>query len=228
MEIKFNKNSLSIELEITLECNLNCYGCNRLCNLKRNNKDSYMNINDIHKIFDDIKNNNLCIRKVAIMGGEPTLNPLYMEIYNIIRGVYKINNVFVFSNGINKIPNNIQSYIGRSKIKKFRNMFLSPLETGQEVKDNCRVPNDYGISISKIDGQIKYCLCGCGKMISILTKNKSYLKNNIKEIINLDLKKYQEQICSHCQFSAIDKIYIKNDNSISNIFLDGYKEYMDS
>jgi len=62
----------SLEVEITDKCNLNCVGCNHLSCLTKN--ETVYNINKFENDLQQI-NKLFLLRRLLIIGGEPTLNP---------------------------------------------------------------------------------------------------------------------------------------------------------
>jgi len=70
---------MNLEIDITLECNLKCAACNRLCDQVPKNPLSIMTLDDIKMIYDEIKDYRFS-KYIAIIGGEPTTNPYLMDI----------------------------------------------------------------------------------------------------------------------------------------------------
>ena len=71
------KDNLRVEIDITRECNWNCSSCNRLCNIRKHNKSSYMTLSEVKSVVKQIKkaSKHYKIDKLKILGGEPTIHP---------------------------------------------------------------------------------------------------------------------------------------------------------
>lgn len=78
-----------VQIEINYNCNKQCGKCNRHCNLKMPyHQNADMTISQIEKFIKQVKDNNIALNRVEIMGGEPFLHPKLNEIiYTIYHGL---------------------------------------------------------------------------------------------------------------------------------------------
>jgi len=112
----------AIQIEITYRCNLLCRNCNRHCNLVNLPylKDSDMSIGQIKKFISQVKEKNVHLDAVEVMGGEPLLHPHIEEIisllfYGLLVPGYTIY-ITVSSNGVFK--DRVKRIISDHNIKK--------------------------------------------------------------------------------------------------------------
>lgn len=226
-----------IEIDLTLECNWNCPYCVRLCNLKKKNPQSIMNLEDIKNIISEIKEiGEDNFEHITLIGGEPTINPYFLDICKYMKNNISIDlEVSTNSSNDSKYKKDVEN-IGikmytfgnkdnmTKKIKSHINFYLSPTENKQEMKKDCGL--NCGINISKINGTLKYSYCGNQKYLSILLQKDYLLKNNLKDIFygNCYDDLLTTEICKHCQFKAVKK---SKENKISNCFIDGINNYKD-
>ena len=226
-----------IEIDVTLECNWKCPYCVRLCNLKQNNPSSIMNLDDIKKITDEIKEigeNNF--EHITLIGGEPTLNPYIIDICKYLKNNLDIKleistnstNNSKYKKIIEEIGIKVYTFAGndniKKKIKSHINFYVSPTENKQELRDDCGL--NCGINISKINNKLTYSYCGNQKYLSILLQKDYLLKNNLHDIYYGDEKidPLTLEICKHCQFKAKNRIHSSTEK-ISECFKIGIKKY---
>ena len=236
------KNNLRFEIDITRECNWNCSSCNRLCNIRKRNKSSYMTLSEVKSVVKQIKkaSKHYKIDKLKILGGEPTIHPQFKEICQIVKNelfdVIQNHNIIVGTNGSNNsqykdfILKEMQfKILGDEKTLSFkneehRNTLLSPTETKQKlVCLPCHIFYDCGIGAFKVDGKIRWYWCNVGSILAQLAK-RDVLKKSLKELLSSS-KESLYSICKHCQCAAVSSIKYSDDNTVSNIFAEGLKDY---
>ena len=74
----FKPNHQLIEIEITTDCNLNCYNCNRSC--RQAPSDENMSLAQIEGFIAESKAKGRRWQRIRILGGEPTVHPQVLEI----------------------------------------------------------------------------------------------------------------------------------------------------
>lgn len=87
-----------LQYHIADHCNLNCKGCNHFSPLVKDkqfpNLESIMlDLQRIHEVVDDID-------WIAILGGEPLLNPNWKEYAKETRKIWKYSYISIFTNGL--------------------------------------------------------------------------------------------------------------------------------
>lgn len=79
---KYERSRRSIEIDITWDCNLRCYSCNRSC--QQAPTDEHMTVKQIRKFVDESWKSNIHWEKIRVTGGEPTLHPDFFEILDVL------------------------------------------------------------------------------------------------------------------------------------------------
>ena len=213
------KETMNIEIEITLRCNASCMNCNRFCNmidLGIDYSDSDMGMEDIKKFIEAVKNHGDIFR-VTIIGGEPTLNKNFNEICAQMKkelfdtGIIK--DLVVSSNGINTFKTDIQNVrisVTSEKHQKHICHLMAPCDTNQERIENysCAVINQCGIAYNK------YGIYPCGpggalvRLFKLKNLTKSSLPKGIRDFGDL------EEMCKRCQMSAKTYLLERENNRI--------------
>ena len=234
---------MNIEFEITRNCNMNCIGCDRLCNIIKDNM-SDVSLDETKHILNEINNIKIKIDKFTVIGGEPTLNKECYEICKYVHNNLNLCKVFMLAtNHTNEtLANEIQNLgfiiryddnsnntidIAKQKFNKHLNILVSPKEENYKIINlqQCWILNTCGISIHKYNGQIKYGWCGAGTSICKLLLKTSFMKNSLLELLNSDISSYFNEICPNCIYSSLIKEYIKdNKNKISKCFMTGLNQ----
>ena len=75
---QFTRTREKIEIDLTYECNLNCYGCNRSC--RQAPEKTHIRLSQIDKFIDDSLERGIFWKRIRLLGGEPTLHPDFEEI----------------------------------------------------------------------------------------------------------------------------------------------------
>ncbi len=71
-----------IEIDITYDCNLSCFSCDRICGQAPT--DERMSLGQIRKFVQESIEQNKKWSKITMLGGEPTRHPDIVEIVNIL------------------------------------------------------------------------------------------------------------------------------------------------
>jgi hypothetical protein len=82
----FLPNLNKIEIDITYECNLKCFACNRSCSQSPTNE--RMEVSDIERFVFESINLDKKWELINILGGEPTLHPDFEQIVRCIHEEY--------------------------------------------------------------------------------------------------------------------------------------------
>ena len=95
-KVSFNtKYDLYINIELTHQCNFNCWYCYDDHN-KNNN--TYISIPKLKILFELLKYSNKTVH-VDLLGGEPTLHPEFFEILDLLNNYEHIKKVRITTNG---------------------------------------------------------------------------------------------------------------------------------
>ena len=191
---------INMELNITLQCNLACPNCNRLCNIYRN-RTEHMSIDQIKKFIEQAKAGG-GVNKLKVLGGEPLLHPQFVEIYDLLCSAAKdkvINSIKIESNKTIAQPK-VEHYKfvcwkGRGQRKKKHQPFVwSPRDLGFETGPQPRCPQitKCGYSLDKYG----YLPCSLAIMITRLFGTTHLYRHEFpKSLWGLD------ELCSNCIFS---------------------------
>lgn len=191
----------SVELEITLRCNLSCPTCNRHCNVYHGYEDTDMTMEQIDRFVSHIKGSHTPWRAVYVLGGEPTLHPEWVDIlvklHDELRVPGHIRQLAMTTNGRVDIPpeireRDIRVSVTRHDQKQHYQTFVAPCDTQQE-RWPCPVLRNCGVSLSAFG----YSPCGPGAAIARLCGFQQYFSATLPETPASfgDL----EPICRMCQ-----------------------------
>jgi hypothetical protein len=143
-----------LELNITYRCNLHCKGCNRLCD--RTVLDEDISEGDIDLLVTRLKNEKRRLRRIKIVGGEPTLHPDFVDICLVLSLAVKqglIDKVVVNTNGttLDKWkgfnPQGIIWKVSRPSRKTHRPFLWSPKDLGLVSRGPCKMVSVCGYSL---------------------------------------------------------------------------------
>jgi hypothetical protein len=84
---KYSRSQNLIEIDITYNCNLKCYNCNRSCTQAPSTDD--MTAEQIYKFINESIIKNVQWKTIRILGGEPTLHPNLVTILRMLNN-YRI------------------------------------------------------------------------------------------------------------------------------------------
>jgi hypothetical protein len=82
---RFLPNHKKIEIEITTNCNLKCFNCNRSC--RQAPSSEIMSLGQIKKFVNESLDKNIEWRRINVLGGEPTLHPKLFEILEELKKI---------------------------------------------------------------------------------------------------------------------------------------------
>ena len=147
---------INLELNITLQCNLACSNCNRLCHIYRD-RTEHMSLEQIDKFIKQAKAGG-GISKLKVLGGEPLLHPQFVEIYHMLTDAAKdgiIKCIKIESNKTLPHPNveafPFVSWKGRvPEKKKHQPILWSPRDLGVVTPiGTCQQLSKCGYSLDK-------------------------------------------------------------------------------
>jgi len=193
---------INLELNITLQCNLGCPNCNRLCNMYPK-RTEHMSVSQITKFVDQARFR-FGVENIKVLGGEPLLHPQFEEIYGILVDAAEdgvIQNIKIETNGTIPVPKLRKSkrvrWMGRTvKKKKHLPVLQSPKDMGVKTKLGCKQISRCGFSLDKYG----YLPCSTSIMIVRLLGWTSLYRHELPtEPWAL------ERLCPVCSFSMDKK-----------------------
>ncbi len=110
---QYKRSRKSIEINITDRCNLRCINCDMSCRQAPSREQ--MTVEQIAKFVKESIDNNMKWGKIRLLGGEPTLHPDILRIFDLLLG-YKDNHsrecsIQLVTNGFGKTARKILSEI---------------------------------------------------------------------------------------------------------------------
>lgn len=94
---KYDIYKLSIKL--TNVCNKSCSGCNHMIPLAKNK--FYLSLNYISNILNHISDENIRLKTILLLGGEPTLYPHLLEAAKLCHSILPNVKIKIVTNGLN-------------------------------------------------------------------------------------------------------------------------------
>jgi len=179
----------SIELELTTDCNLKCFNCDKICG-KAESTES-MTVGQVKKFIAESRDCGKEWGRIALTGGEPTLHPDIMEIVGLVLEyrnscLPKSSFVQIVSNGygqaeevLNRIqstytqevfPSSVSNRLIRNNGKRNKVVLHSPVNMapvdneclkGCDFRNGCWVTETAGLGLTRHG----YYFCGTGAAI---------------------------------------------------------------
>ena len=162
---RYRRSRDRIDLDITWECNLKCFHCNRSCQQAPTGE--MMTVGQVRQFLEETRQRKVHWRKIQLIGGEPTLHPDFKKILQMMlefRGRYSPNTeVMVTSNGfgarvnqiLSRIPANVTVH-NTQKTSRNQDDFIpfnlapcdSPEYARADFRNACCVTRDAGIGLT--------------------------------------------------------------------------------
>ena len=226
---------INFELNVTLQCNLACPNCNRLCHLKPAwAEDSDMSVAMVERFVDNLRTGPVKAKRVKVAGGEPLLHPELAQIIDVLLAGVRdgvIDKIKIDSNGTLDrpavIPNPALSWSGRKPSRKVHLPTLwSPTDLGLPLTYPCTMPRKCGISLDK------YGYLPCSMAISIVhtlgqpdewywrLDDGTFLMENMAGATKPIDAWLIHNICRHCIFAAPKAFREEHCRKLKDITLD--------
>ena len=162
---KYSRSQYLIEIDITYNCNLRCYNCNRSCTQAPSN-DS-MTIEQVAKFIDESITKNIQWKRIRILGGEPTLHQKLVIILEMLNK-YRIDmlpnsNIELVTNGfgrhvnerLSKIPDNVAIENSQKTSRVSTTLYpfnIAPIDLDQfkdmDFSGGCWIASECGIGLT--------------------------------------------------------------------------------
>lgn len=151
-----------IQLEITYQCNLLCKHCNRHCNLTflPYLKNAEMTEPQIDRFIGQVKENNVRLEQVRVLGGEPLLHPrverFLFKLHRELMTSGFLKTMVIVTNGIISRHERLAGFMNDPDIKPlleqgkisfqvawegkehgFRGVFIAPVDMGMKWRECC-------------------------------------------------------------------------------------------
>ena len=211
---KFEPKLDSIELDITLECNLHCHNCDRSC--ARAPSSERMSVGQIEKFIRESVTLQRQWDRIRITGGEPTLHPDILLIAGMLleyRGSYSPKTIIqVVTNGYgpevmgvlgelvkkeSSQPNLIVNSYKRNVNSYHSTVYMAPIDDsaydGSDFGRGCIIPEWCGISLNRYG----YYCCGVGANVARVHGYDIGIKS-LQDVNEESLRKQMPTLCRVC------------------------------
>lgn len=202
-----------VQIEITALCNLSCPNCDRSCGQQQAPSSQHMTLQQIKEFVEESIDLNWQWDRIDVIGGEPTLHPQLMEIFEELKRYKDLKpktTVRITTNGKgNKVKSVIEEIPKWVKIKNtdkehnhisedggFTAYHSAPIDSGIEDAPMCDIPWRCGLGMTP-NG---YYACGAGGGIDRVFKFGVGIKS-LKDLNAENLKDQTELLCKFCGHS---------------------------
>jgi uncharacterized radical SAM superfamily Fe-S cluster-containing enzyme len=219
----FLPNTDKIELDITYDCHLKCFHCNRSCTQAPTN--AHMSLQQVQDFVHDSVTLGKRWQLINVLGGEPTLHPQFETIVQCLLHDYIIphspqTTLQITSNGHGEMvqrklaalprhPNlivNDNSFKDDREVPYFTPFNLAPVDepnaSSHEYHKGCWVTSYCGIGLNHMG----YFACGVAGGIERLLKSG----NSITRLTNLNEHLLREQLSTYCRLCGNFTAYAQN------------------
>ncbi|MBP5346783.1 MAG: 4Fe-4S cluster-binding domain-containing protein [Bacteroidales bacterium] len=212
-----------IEIDITYDCNLKCFGCNRSCAQKPSSE--HIEVTDIENfVFESVKYGKQW-KQINVLGGEPTLHEDFLKILEILQHYadrFSPSTIIkVVSNGISEKSRELcelartsyknvlidyGSYKTTNKVDYFSPFNDAPIDdsnyTDEDFSKACWVTSYCGIGLTP---RGYYGCAVCGGIDRVLDE-----RNGVGSFVDLSEEKLKEHFNKFCRLCGNYKAYSQN------------------
>jgi hypothetical protein len=197
-----------IEIEITTACNLKCHNCDR--SSRQAVTAERMSVEQVAHFVDESLALAWVWRKIALLGGEPTLHPGLFEILDELdryRARYPHVTIEVISNGygprVNRVLDRLPDWVALRNTRKtsvdqpFVAYNLAPQDlvdhADADYSGGCSIPYRCGMALTRYG----YYPCGAGASIDRVF---GFLRGvgSLREVTPQGLVAEFSRLCRHC------------------------------
>jgi sulfatase maturation enzyme AslB (radical SAM superfamily) len=216
--VKPYQGNKKITLEITYDCNIKCYNCNRLC--RQAPSKTCMSAEQIERFINESNRYSITWNEINVCGGEPTLNNELFDILNLLllyRNKHSSKTIItLYTNGfgkavkiaLEKIPSNIQisNSLKTKRIHKFHPVNIAPIDSffykNADFSLGCPMITICGIGLTPY-GYYPCPMAGSIDRVFGFNLGKKDLSNLDESFVNV--KKKLCQYCGAFRFSRLTK-----------------------
>lgn len=203
--MNYTPTSGKAELHITYRCNLSCVNCNRFSQIE-NHHTPDMTLQDVMEFFNQCQELNFN-PDILIIGGEPTMNPEFIEIVAAARRFKRNGLVQVWTNGrdraiVDRIRHEFNASVPEETFKAksridfpWDDYYTSPADYGME-RHKCWQHGSEICGIS-VDSE-GYMPCAVGGMLDGVLKLGLRTKRLADLFDNEKNAAITKEMCKHC------------------------------
>ena len=206
--ISWKSNLRKIEIEITTDCNLACYNCDRSC--RQAPSKECMSLEQVKRFVNESINLHWKWRQIAIIGGEPTLHSELFEMLSIIKEYKDFNPkcvIFLITNGFGEKVNDILSKLPHwikivnskktSAIQEFSSYNLASIDLKKyqnaDFSKGCEITEDCGLGLTRYG----YYPCGAGASVDRVFGFDMGIKR-LSDVNITSIKGQLKLLCKYC------------------------------
>jgi hypothetical protein len=234
---RYRRSRDRIDIDITWDCNLKCFNCNRSCQQAPTTE--RMTVAQIRHFLDESLARGIQWKKINLIGGEPTLHPDFDEILKMVLDFRERHspdtNVMVISNGhgerVNRMLERIPAVVdlrNTQKTSREQDDFIpfnlapcdSPEYAGSDFSNACCVTRDAGIGLTPFG---YYPCVGSGAIDRIFGFNcgRKSLPGD-----DDDMTEELRRFCSLCGFFRLNYTSeVRGDYLVSPVWLRAYETW---
>ncbi len=205
---KYTRSRSLIEIDITYQCNLKCFQCNR--SVRQAPETLSLTIEAISNFVNDSIKRSIQWKRIRVLGGEPTLHPDFLQIINILscyRDYYPECMIEVVTNGYGEtvekklaaLPDWVlidNSYKSNNYQAAFRAFNYAPVDdilfSGADFANGCDVLRDCGMAFTPLG----YYPCAVAGGIDRITGEKLGLQFIPDQ--DDDMREILGKVCRYC------------------------------
>ena len=226
---RFLRSRKRIEIDITWQCNLTCFDCNRCCGEAPTTE--RMSVDQIARFIAESKRCGNPWRVIRVLGGEPTVHPDFTEIMHLLidykRSLHNTDEDFglvVYTNGLTEkslqLVDDLAAEVEvintmkeRGQVRHIGHFMASPVDLRDPVDDDftmaCTQATACGIGLTPYG----YYQCPiAGSIDRIFGRNLGRQSLPDKSDDMFDLMK---EFCKHCGFFDMDdeSVFVSHENT---------------
>jgi uncharacterized Fe-S cluster-containing radical SAM superfamily protein len=230
---RFNPNHKLIEIDITYDCDLKCFNCDRSC--RQAPSKEYMSTKQLKKFIDESIEQDRRWDRIRLLGGEPTLHPNILEILNLF-AEYKRDNspktcIQLVTNGFGKKSNTVTSESSsmieienthkKTTAQDFESYNIAPVDIFRymysDYSNGCWITDSCGIGLTRYG----FYPCAAGGAIDRVLG----LDIGKKKLPHVDdgMRRQLDTLCRYCGHFKFKEVI--NKEIISSTWKKAYEKY---
>jgi hypothetical protein len=162
---RYRRSRDRIDLDITWDCNLKCFHCNRSCQQAPTGE--MMTVGQVRQFLEETRKREVCWKKIQLIGGEPTLHPDFEEMLHMMLEFRRRHSpgteIMVTSNGfgvrvnqvLSRIPADVTVHNTQKSTRNQEDFIpfnLAPCDSPEyahaDFRNACCVTRDAGIGLT--------------------------------------------------------------------------------
>jgi hypothetical protein len=225
-----------IEIDITYDCNLKCFNCNRSC--RQAPSKGQVSLAQIDKFISESIKQSRRWKRIRILGGEPTLHPDFIEIISRLlsykREFSPDTVIQVATNGFGVSVNEVLGRLNKEVL--IENTFKSSI-VNQFSSFNAAPRDSFMYKFADYSNGC-YVINGCGMGLTPFGYYPCAVSGGIDRVLGFDLGRTSlPEVKDHmldllerfCQYCGNFKIYVlrdmAKDEKMSISWIKAYKDY---